>query len=309
MNSESLYRNIIDSLEDGIYFVNTERRITMWNRAAERITGYKAEEMLGRHCHDNILNHIDLDGRPLCILGCPLFATMGDGQQREEEILLRHKDGHRIAALVKALPMFEDGKVVGAVEIFTPRASVIGSDQLLQTLTNKVMTDGLTGLPNREFLENNLSFKMEEYRRFGKLYCVMMMDIDDFRMFNNEYGHHIGDRVLKSIAASLSGNMRESDAIGRWGGEEFLGIFTINHFHEAHSIGEKVRHIVMRSEVLNNGERLYVTASVGMAVATAEDSLDSIVRRADRMMYMSKGRGKNFVSVDYIDQHLQGTGE
>lgn len=309
MNVEGLYRNIINSLEDGIYFVNNERRITTWNAAAERITGFSADEIVGRHCQDNILSHIDMEGRPLCVLGCPLFATMGDGETRQEEVLLRHKLGHRVAVLVKALPIYEDGAVVGAVEIFTPMASVIGSSQLVDTLTSKAMTDSLTNLPNRAFLESNLAYRMEEYKRFGKLYCVMMMDIDDFRNFNNFYGHHVGDKVLKSIAESISGNTRDSDSIGRWGGEEFLGIFTIGNEGEAYTLGEKIRLIVMRSEILDGEERLNVTASIGMAVGNPEDCMESVIKRADQMMYLSKRRGKNYVSVDYMDKYLLDMGK
>lgn len=302
MNADALYKAIINSLEDGIYFVNTERRITMWNRAAEKITGYKAEEIVGKHCQDNILNHIDMDGRPLCILGCPLFDTLGDGSVRQEEVLLRHKEGHRIAALVKALPMFENGKIVGAVEIFTPKTCVVGSSKLVDSLTSKAMTDALTGLPNRVFLDSNLRYKMEEYRRFGRLYSVMMLDIDDFRSFNNTYGHQLGDKVLKSIASSLSDNTRDADTIGRWGGEEFVGLFSIGYPHEAYEIGEKIRLLVANSEIPHEGGRINVTCSIGVAVARPSDTPESIVHRADEVMYISKRRGKNCVNADFLEQ-------
>ena len=84
METEELYLNIINNLRDGIYFVDTERRILFWNKAAEQITGYSAEEIVGKRCQDSRLNHIDEAGRPLCAVGCPLFATLGDGQQRQD---------------------------------------------------------------------------------------------------------------------------------------------------------------------------------------------------------------------------------
>ena len=73
---DELYLTIINNLNDGVYFVDLDRRILFWNKAAERITGYSADEIMGRPCQDNILNHIDEDGRPLCVIGCPLFAAM-----------------------------------------------------------------------------------------------------------------------------------------------------------------------------------------------------------------------------------------
>lgn len=302
MIEDALYKEIINSLEEGIYFVNTERRITMWNRAAEKITGYTAQEILGRHCYDNILSHIDMNGKPLCMMGCPLTESICGGCAKQDEVLLRHKDGHRIAVHVKTLPLYKDGKSAGAVEIFIPVACMVSSSKLVDSLTNMVMTDALTGLPNRMSLDNNLLYKVEEYKRLGQLYDVMMLDIDDFRSFNNAYGHQVGDKVLKSIAASLSGNTRNADIIGRWGGEEFVGLFSISHYHEAYRIAEKIRVLVENSEILHCGSRIHVTCSIGVAIAHRDDTLESIIRRADEIMYISKRRGKNCVSADFLEQ-------
>lgn len=302
MIEDVLYKEIINSLEEGIYFVDAERRISLWNRAAEKITGYTRDEIIGRYCHDNILSHIDMSGKPLCMLGCPLLDTIGDGAARQEEVLLRHKDGHRIAVLIKALPLYEDGKIAGAVEIFTPVACLVGSNKLVDSLTDLVMTDSLTGLPNRMSLDNNLLLKAEEFKRFGQLYSVMMLDIDEFRCFNNVYGHQVGDKVLRSIASSLIDNTRDTDTIGRWGGEEFVGLFSINYAHEAYEIAEKIRMLVANSEIQHCENCINVTCSIGVAVAQPDDTLESILQRADEMMYISKQRGKNCVTADYLEQ-------
>ena len=79
------YKNIIDNLYDGIYFVDRDRRIIYWNKGAERITGYSAAQVIGRRCQDNLLNHVTANGVPLCQAHCPLAAVMGDGQPREAE--------------------------------------------------------------------------------------------------------------------------------------------------------------------------------------------------------------------------------
>lgn len=298
MREDALYKQIINSLEEGIYYVNAERRITMWNHSAEKITGYKSAEIIGRHCHDNILSHIDMKGKPLCMIGCPLFEAMGDGSTHQAEVILRHKDGHRIAVLAKVLPIYDGAEVVGAVEIFTPLSNVVGSSTLVDSLTHMIMTDSLTGLPNRMALDSNLNHKIDQYKRFGRLYCVMMIDIDDFRVFNNTYGHQVGDIVLKSIASSLSANTREADTIGRWGGEEFLGLFSIGFANEAYEIADKIRLLVENSEILHGDVRINVTCSIGVAVANPGDAPEDIVRRADKLMYLSKQRGKNCINTD-----------
>ncbi|MGI6201432.1 MAG: EAL domain-containing protein [Christensenellales bacterium] len=100
----AFWRSILDQLHDGVYFVDADRRIQYWNPAAERITGYRAEDILGKRCQDTPLNHIDGQGRPLCQLSCPLFAAMVDGQIHRDRVLARHREGYRIPLRVTILP-------------------------------------------------------------------------------------------------------------------------------------------------------------------------------------------------------------
>ncbi len=90
------------------------------------------------------------------------------------------------------------------------------------------MHDNLTELPNRCYLESFISYKFEEYKKIGRSFAVLFADIDDFSKVNNTYGHDAGDMVLKNISKSLIRNIRRHDLVGRWGGEEFLGIYSIN---------------------------------------------------------------------------------
>ena len=295
---EHFYLEILDNLCDGIYFVDTERRITFWNHAAERITGYRKEEMLGKCCQSNLLNHIDQDGRPLCLLGCPLYQSIFDGQRREAQVFLRHKDGQRIPVHVVIIPVEKDGVITGAIEIFTPNSPIVYDDNLIEHLSNLAMCDQLTGTPNRRKLASALEFRLLEYQNFASSFCVIFLDLDNFGDFNNRYGHELGDRVLTTIAKTVTQNLRTSDLFGRWGGEEFLGIFELDSAEEGMRIAERLRMLIERSEIQDGEERLFVTASLGIAVARKEDTSDSMVERADQMMYKSKQKGKNCVTSD-----------
>ena len=177
---EELYLTIINNLRDGVYFVNLDREIIFWNRAAEEITGYTAEEIVGSHCQDSLLNHIDEEGRPLCIMGCPLFATIIDGKQRQERVFVRHKNGYRLPIHVNIFPMKKDGELVGAIEIFTKNSPTVYEDSLVEHLSGIAMNDALTTLPNRRYLESFLSYKFDEFKRFGRKLAVLFADIDDF---------------------------------------------------------------------------------------------------------------------------------
>lgn len=298
MENEKLYLGIINNLCDGVYFVDNERRITFWNKAAEEITGYKKEDVIGQCCQSNLLNHIDKDGKPLCILGCPLYATIIDGQQRKAEVFLRHKDGHRIPIMVNIFPITDENEIVGAIEIFTPNSPIVYDDTLIESLSNLAMNDQLTGLSNRRKLESYLDFRFHEMKRFQNKFCIIFMDIDNFSKFNNTYGHDIGDEVLKSVSKSILHNMRKTDLFGRWGGEEFLGVFEIKQDYEAVIVAEKIRILVANSEIPYNGENLSVTASIGVTIVRDDDTIDSIIKRADSLMYQSKQKGKNCVSSD-----------
>lgn len=296
METQKLYLSIINNLQDGVYFVDNERHIRFWNKAAEKITGYSAEEIVGKSCQLSNLNHIDEDGRPLCQVGCPLFATIIDGKQRNERVFVRHKDGYRIPVQVNIMPMSENGEVIGAIEIFTPSSPTQYEDDLVENLSGIAMHDPLTGLPNRRYLESFLNYKLDEYSRFNKPFAVVFADIDNFSEFNNSYGHDVGDAVLKSIASSLRNNTRKNDLIGRWGGEEFLGVLTVNTEYDGTILAEKIRQLVAGTEVMHEGELLNVSISIGVTTVTKEDDADKIVKRADALMYQSKQNGKNRVT-------------
>ncbi len=139
---ENFYKHLLDSLYDGVYFVDRERRITYWNKAAERLSGYAAEEVIGKRCADNILVHVDDAGRQLCLCGCPLSATMGDRLPREADVHMKHKLGHRVSVLVRAVPICDSqGEVIGAVEVFSDntakREAVRQAEQLQVELAQR----------------------------------------------------------------------------------------------------------------------------------------------------------------------------
>jgi diguanylate cyclase (GGDEF)-like protein/PAS domain S-box-containing protein len=298
MTNEAMYLEVINNLCDGVYYVDMERRITFWNSAAEKISGYTSEEIVGRFCHENLLSHIDKDGKALCLLGCPLYATLIDGKQRNHEVFLRHKAGHRLPVLVNIFPMKEKDEITGAIEIFTRNSPIVYDDHLIEDLSNLAMHDPLTGLSNRRKTENYLEFKFTELKRFHHKFCVTFLDIDNFSKFNNTCGHDVGDEVLKLVSKSMSRAARRSDLIGRWGGEEFICVSEIREDFETLIIAEKIRMLIANSLLEHNGEQLSVTASLGTTIARDNDTVESIVHRADELMYKSKVKGKNCITSD-----------
>ena len=296
MSNETLYLSIINNLRDGVYFVDADRTIQFWNKAAEEITGYTTEEIVGKRCHESKLQHIDEEGHPLCTTGCPLFATIVDGTQRIAHVFVRHKSGYRIPIMVNIFPIYDGERIVGAAEVFTKISPKVYEDNLIEKLSGIAMHDTLTGLPNRRYLESFLEYKLSESTRFGRSFALLFADIDNFSKFNNEYGHDIGDAVLRNIAISLQNATRSTDLLGRWGGEEYVGIHAIAKDSEAAVIGEKFRQIVCNTEVPYENEVLSVSISIGITIVRRGDTMQSIVERADGLMYESKRNGKNRVT-------------
>src|SRR5208337_689444 len=296
---EDILAQVLESIGEGVYFLDGGGRIAFWNRGAERITGYLKEEAIGSMCSDNLLRHVDEKGRELCIDGCPMAAAMEDCMPMEGEIFLHHKDGHRVPVAVHASPiMGKAGKAIGSIEIFTDRSE--RSDLLteLQTLKKEVLTDPLTGLGNRRFAEMSAEAAIREFEADGMEFGLIILDIDHFKNVNDEYGHTIGDRVLRMIGWTLANAVRRRDAAARWGGEEFVVVCPRVNVSVLEEVAERARVLIERSWIgLGDGRRVSCTVSAGGALARRGDSLPALVARADERLYACKAAGRNRVAV------------
>jgi len=295
---EKSYQRIIDNLHDGLYFVDLDRKITYWNRSAEVLSGYMASEVVGRCCSDNILTHVDGDGNCLCLDKCPLAHTMEDGQPREAVIYMHHRDGHRIPVSVRTSPLTdENGTIVGGVELFNDVSSLGANELRVRELEKLALLDTLTQLANRSYLEREIEACIEEYRRHRLPFGVIFIDIDHFKKFNDTYGHNLGDEVLRCVANTLVANSRPFDLYGRWGGEEFIGLIRNCTVPELELVGSRMRLMVEKAYVMHQDEELRVTISAGATIYQAPESLDNLLKRADKLMYDSKRGGRNRLTM------------
>ena len=300
MSSEdSFFRGILDSLHDGVYFVDVNKRITYWNRGAERITGYKSSEAVGICCSDNLLVHIDDKGANLCEAGCPLAQTLMDGSVRETEAYLQHKDGHRLPVLIRVSPLRDSGGlIVGAVETFSDNSSKAALLNRIDELQKESLVDPLTGLANRRCIDMKLHSRIDEMQRYGWPSGVLFLDIDNFKIVNDTYGHNVGDRVLTMVARTLSINLRSHDLLGRYGGEEFVAIITNVNMTKLYSFANRLRLLVEKSSLDTDYGTIQVTLSVGATAVRPGDTVETAINRADLFMYNSKVGGRNRVSID-----------
>jgi len=291
---ETSYSDILNNLHDGLYFVDQNRIITYWNKAAEQISGFSADEVVGRSCSDNILTHVDGEGNSLCHGMCPLAKSIADQTPRETEIYLHHKDGHRVpvSVHVRALTNVK-GEVIGGVEQFSDLSNKKTNELRLQELEKLALLDNLTQLANRNYIEKELRYRFDEKKRLNVPFGVLFMDIDHFKNFNDTYGHNVGDDVLKFIANTIVANSRPFDLYGRWGGEEFIGIIRNITHQDLEGLGNKLRLLVENSYVIHDTGKLHVTVSIGATLINDDDTIESLIKRADILLYKSKSAGRN----------------
>ena len=289
------YKNIIDNLHDGLYFVDKNRVITYWNKAAEKITGYRADEVIGKSCADNILSHVDCGGNSMCNDSCPLVSTIGNNIPREEEIYIHHKQGHMVPVSVRISTLTnEKCEIIGGIELFTDISNQKANTLKVKELEKMALLDSLTQVANKKFIQRELLNRFEEMKRYKMSFGILFMDIDHFKDFNDKYGNDAGDIVLRYVAKTVTSNSRPFDLYGRWGGEEFIGIIHNIAGNDLVTLGNRVRELIAKSYIVNNlNQTLQVTISIGATMANEEDTVDTLIQRADKHLFNSKAAGRN----------------
>lgn len=164
--------------------------------------------------------------------------------------------------------------------------------RLVAELTQKAHFDQLTGLVNRRFMDELLVNEIERCRRYGSPLTVLLLDIDHFKSINDTFGHDAGDRVLETVASRLAAAVRSVDSVARWGGEEFIVMLAETNLSSALVVGENIRKTVEKGEYALNRP---VTVSIGVSQFKKDDTVDSLLKRADVALYGAKERGRNQV--------------
>jgi len=292
------FKQVLDNFPDGVYFADLERRITYWNRAAEEISGYRAEEAIGKHCADKLLEHVDASGCLLCTGPCPLSQTLADGRPHRAEGYLHHKSGHRVPLEIRVFPIRDkNGEIVGAVEIFNDNSRQKALRERAKELAKWAYLDPASQLGNRRYLEKELARQLELFSKSGLPFGIMLADLDELKRINDTYGHAAGDAALAMVGRTLSGCLRASDVLGRWGGDEFLAILPAINKENLAIATEKFRALVAVSSLPVGSSQIAVTISVGAALVAPGDTQESLLKRADEYLYASKQSGRNRVSL------------
>ena len=280
LHDAGLYRGILETLPVGLYVVDPERKILLWNEAAERISGYHAAEVTGRYCHDNILVHCDRHGSVLCGSACPLAQTIHEGHARETEVFLRHKLGHRVPVYVGAVPLRKEcGTIVGAVEIFEARVAAPEEDRR-EADADQRREPGFF-LLDRPFLEVLLTEQFRDFKEWHKPFAVLGVRIENLSHFREMYGRAAVDEAIAAVTRTVLGSVRRTDHVGRWGTNRLMAIMPNCRASALPEITQRLQELLAQTAVLWWGERLSVALTVGAAGVREGDTAESMLDRCE----------------------------
>ncbi len=295
---------LLDSLYDGLCIIDSEGRVTWWNRGAGEITGYSSAEVLGLRLEDRILLHVSHDGKEDRMLdeGESIVAdTLVDRVGHEATCSFIHKEGHWMRVRARTMTVGEPGADIGGVIlVFSDDLKMPSIKQRLRELRHLALFDPLTELGNRRYAQMSLRVRIDEMRRYGWPFGVLFIDLDHFKRINDNYGHEAGDRALKMVGKTLSHNVRPFDVVCRWGGEEFVIIVANIRLPQLSGLAENLRSLIARSTFVDGVHRVRLTISTGATTVHEGDSEASLIERADQLMYLAKSKGRNHVESGEI---------
>jgi PAS domain S-box-containing protein/diguanylate cyclase (GGDEF)-like protein len=293
----SCYRAILESLPVGVYVLDRERKILLWNDGAERITGYLRQEVIGRYCQDNLLMHCDLTYQCLCEDECPLVRTMQDGRTRDAQLFLRHKNGERVPVRLRSVPLRSpSGSIIGAVDTFDEQHP---ADQRVHPNARAVENhvERLTGISDHESAASYLEACVRDFAGDRVPFSVLRIAIDDMNAFRKAHGAVAADRIVQMVAASLSKNLRAGDIAGHWAEDRFIAILLDCVPASLAHIAGNLKALIETAAIPWWGDRLCVTISAGGATVRPEDTADSLLARSEDALTGCLGKGGNLVET------------
>ncbi len=293
---ESRLRAVIDTAMDGVLIIGQDNRIQIFNKACERMFGWRSEEIVGR-LSSELVSAETRSLRSNQMAFDDLVGPMAAGELAIEQVRTirgRRRDGTTFPLEVSlSRTSIQGGSVY--VAILRDVTEAVRARQELFALATK---DALTGLRNRRYFLEGADTEFARSRRHSRGFALLLIDADHFKQVNDTRGHAAGDRALQGIADICNRSLREVDLVGRLGGEEFAVAMPEADLVVACQVAERLRQQIAEHDMGGGDQSFHVTVSIGVAAASQADrTLDQMLRRADQALYAAKNSGRNRVSV------------
>lgn len=177
---------------------------------------------------------------------------------------------------------------------------VEATNQKMSSLTKYLMIDHLTGVYNRLSSEKRISEDIARVKRNNEILTIAMFDIDDFKLCNDYYGHSVGDKCLIEVANTVKNNLRESDWIARWGGDEFLVVFSNLDSETSSNVLLRIMEILKNTKINTDQKTINMSVSIGITELVNDDDYISILKRVDMALLDAKNKGKSKIVIDNV---------
>ena len=301
---------LMASLSVPVFVLDTNARVTIWNRACEELTGVPAHEVLGTG--DHWRSFYDLQRPTLADIVLrtrrdPASAIQANGASGSEDrsppgLSVESwcdmpRAGRRRYLAADASPIFNaNGQLSAVVETLRDLTDEKMAQAALEQLATR---DGLTGLANRRCFDDTLQAEWARALRQAQPLSLLMVDVDNFKAYNDAHGHLGGDECLKRVARAVASEMRANDLVARYGGEEFAVILPNQSLKGAAIVAERIRCRVEQLQLPCRFAAGHVTVSIGAATAIAgtDNHANQLVAIADAALYRAKHLGRNRISL------------
>ncbi|MDN7242504.1 EAL domain-containing protein [Planococcus sp. N028] len=292
--NEEKFKSLFYNNPDAIFKIDLQGNFIDANPGCVELTGYSTDELLGM-AFAPLITDEDLEASFV------YFKEAAQGISNSHDLTLIRKDGtHRNIEITK-FPLKHAGETIAVYGIAKDITAKVEHQKLMEDL---VFYDPLTKLPNRKLFEDRLNqvFKLGESNE--NTTAVLFLDLDRFKFINDSLGHHSGDEFLKIVALRLKENVRTTDTVGRFAGDEFAILLPKSGRSEAIALAKLLNKALSEPfEIM--GHSLSVSASIGIAFSKgADETIDSLIKKADTAMYYTKKYGKNNYTVysEELDQ-------
>lgn len=277
----------------GIRSIDSEFKIIEQNKEMDLLCGIERNEAIGRKCYE-------LFGDYRCGTDkCTLRQILSGKKQVDVEMERFTKNGKVVFVSLIATPLVnKKGEIMGIIESFrdiTKRKKIEKEKEALtKKLKHQAQTDGLTGVYNRQHLDEELKIEIKRAQRYNRPLSLIMLDIDHFKKVNDRCGHQVGDWTLKKIAKSMKSVARATDFVGRYGGEEFIVVCTETAIDKALNLAERMKKEIKGLRVLDkDGLSLGITGSFGVAQCSESEDFDKLLAKVDDALYRAKKEGRD----------------
>ncbi len=292
MASKDFLDKLVLMCPDGIIGVNREGTVIIFNEAAVELTGLNAEDVLGKVSITDVYHYPELARDIKKKLYSPDYG--GVGRVDGIEVYVKGSGGQKVPIRLSASLLNENGKEIGSVGFFH---NLTKRKELEEELRRRSVTDSLTGLYNRRHFHTVLGDEVKRSGRYNRQLTLAFFDLDNFKPFNDNYGHQEGDNILRLVGESMNATIRATDYAFRVGGDEFAFLMVETDLQHGVAALERFRTAFNEQWPLKMsylGSKLKaVTMSIGVAQLADNEKSDKLQLRADLAMYEAKGAGGN----------------